>query len=153
MSPILALLSEKTEQLITGNKYPFSLKQLIKDILRGISIVLRNTVIELFYLISFFFIGFIPVIGLFTPLVMFVISMYFYGFSMIDYNSERYRLSVTQSVQFVRKNKGFAIANGMIFYALLLIPVLGLLIAPTYAVVAASIGFDRIRNSNIAIIK
>ncbi len=153
MSPILALLSEKADNLITRTKYPFSLKQLIKDIFRGISIVLRNMLIELLYVIALFFVGFIPIIGFFTPLALFVISMYFYGFSMIDYNSERYRYSIHQSVHFVRKNKGFAIANGMIFYGLLLVPILGLLIAPTYAVVAATIGFDNIRNASNSITK
>lgn len=147
MSPILAILSEKTDMLITGKHYPFSLKQLIKDILRGNCIVLRNMMIELLYVLLFFLLGFIPVLGLLSPLVLFIISMYFYGFSMIDYSSERYRFSIAQSVIIVRKNKGFAVANGMIFYGLLLVPVLGLLIAPTYAVVAATICFNKISNN------
>ena len=42
LSPILALLSERIEKIITGNKYKFSFKQLINDIRRGIQIALRN---------------------------------------------------------------------------------------------------------------
>lgn len=145
MSPLLAVLSEKTDELITGNKYKFNLKQLFSDIRRGWTIVLRNLFIEFGFVIIFFFLGFIPIVGLICPVIIFIISMYFYGFSMIDYTNERYRLSIKQSVQYVQKNKGFAIANGFIFYLILMIPLLGLLIAPSYAVVAATIGVEKVK--------
>ena len=84
-----------------------------------------------------------------SPCILFVISMYYYGFSMIDYSNERMNLSVCESVQFVSTNKGFAIANGLIFYVLLMIPFVGLLIAPSYSVIAATIGVRKIsRNEN-----
>jgi CysZ protein len=148
MPPLLAVLSEKTDVLLSGRKYKFEIKQLLKDILRGLLIVLRNLFIELGFFIILFILGFIPIIGLICPFIVFIISMYYYGFSMIDYSNERARLSISQSVIFVRKNKGFAIANGLIFYILLMIPLLGLLIAPSYAVVAATIGVEKIRQKN-----
>jgi len=147
MSPILAFLSEKTEKLINGSEYPFSMRQLIKDIIRGNIIVVRNIFVELFWIIIFFFVSYIPIIGLLSPVVLFIIAGYFYGFSMIDYCSERHKLSIHQSVHFVRKNKGFAISNGIIFYLLLLIPFVGVMIAPSYAVVAATIGTEKIRST------
>ena len=153
MSPFLAVLSEKTDTLITGKKYNFIFKQFLKDIFRGVCIVLRNLLIELGFLIILFFLGFIPVIGFVCPLIAFVISMYYYGFSMIDYSNERYKLSVSKSVKFVRKNKGFAIANGMIFYLLLMIPILGMLVAPSYSVVAATIGVEKIKQNELQSIK
>ena len=149
MSPLLAIISEKTDEMITGNKYKFNLKKLIKDIIRGNKIVLRNLFKELLFTCLFFLLCYIPIIGIMSPCILFVISMYYYGFSMIDYSNERMNLSVRESVQFVCTNKGFAIANGLIFYVLLMIPFVGLLIAPSYSVIAATIGVRKIsRNEN-----
>lgn len=146
MSPLLAILSEKTEKVITGNIYPFKFKQFLKDIVRGNLIVIRNILIELIWTVIFFFVSYIPILGFFSPIVLILISFYFYGFSMIDYSSERHKLSIKESVHYVRKNKGFAIANGCIFYLLLLIPVVGLLIAPAYSIIAATLGVEKIKN-------
>jgi CysZ protein len=153
MPPILAVLSEKTEELVSGKKYKFNFHQLIKDIFRGLVIAFRNLFIELGFIIILFILGFIPVVGFICPLIVFVISMYYYGFSMIDYSNERSRLTISESVTFVRKNNGFAIANGFIFYVLLMIPLLGLLIAPSYAVVAATIGVEKIKLKDVQGIK
>lgn len=149
MSPLLAVLSEKTDELITDKKYKLSFVQLLKDIKRGWTIVLRNMLIEFGFIIIFFFLGFIPLVGLICPIITFIISMYFFGFSMIDYTNERYRLAISQSVKFVQNNKGFAIANGLIFYLILMIPLLGLLIAPSYAVIAATIGVQQVKQKEM----
>ena len=42
-SPVFAYLSEKTENIIEGNDYPFDLKQLLKDIWRAVRLAVRNT--------------------------------------------------------------------------------------------------------------
>ncbi|HQI45993.1 MAG TPA: EI24 domain-containing protein [Bacteroidales bacterium] len=149
MSPLLSIISEKTDEMITGNKYKFDFKKLVKDIIRGHKIVLRNLLKELFFTFLFFFLSYIPIIGIISPCILFVISIYYYGFSMIDYSNERMNLSVRESVKFVYNNKGFSIANGLVFYLLLLIPFVGLMIAPSYSVIAATIGVHKIsRNEN-----
>jgi CysZ protein len=53
LSPILALLSERIEKIITGNKYKFSLRQLVHDIKRGIRIAFRNIFGNIFSLSSY----------------------------------------------------------------------------------------------------
>ena len=142
MSPFLSYLSEKTEQILTGNEYKFNLKQLIKDSIRGILMALRNMFLESVIIIPVFFAGFIPVIGLFTTMLMFLISAYFYGFSFIDYINERKKRNIKQSVKFIRSIKWIAIANGSIFALPLIIPVIGSHIAAfisIFSVVAATI--------------
>ena len=42
-SPVFAYLSEKTESLITEKPFEFSLAQLLKDMMRGIRVALRNS--------------------------------------------------------------------------------------------------------------
>lgn len=145
LSPFLALLSEKTEEIISGRKYPFHFGHFLKDVFRGIRIVIRNSFMEILLTICFFLLSYIPVIGYISTFAVFFTTCYFYGFSMIDYTNERHRLTVRQSVKYVRKNMGFAFANGMIFYFILFfIPFFGFMIAPAYAVVAATLGVHEI---------
>lgn len=148
MSPVMALLSEKTEQIISGKTYPFNFIKFIKDIMRGIKIASRNLIVELLIVLALWIYSFIPLIGLLGPIFIFLIQSYFYGFSMIDYYNERKRLNVRQSISFIRSHKGFAIANGAIFYLLFLIPFLGWLIAPTIGVVSATLGAEKINLKN-----
>ena len=146
---MLAILSEKTAHLLTGAAYPFSFKNFIHDVWRGIRIALRNTFVELGWILLFWIIGFIPIIGFISPVFLFFVSCYFYGFSMIDYNNERNRLSIRESIRFVRKNRGLAVANGMIFYLVFFfVPIIGFLVAPAYAIVAATLAVHETANKN-----
>lgn len=138
-SPVFAYLSEKTEAIIEGKDYPFSWKQLVKDIFRGIQIALRNTLWQTVYTISILIVSFIPVIGWVTPVFALLIECYYYGFSMLDYSCERNRLSVSQSITFIGSRRGLAIGNGLLFYLMHLVPVAGWIFAPAYAVVAATL--------------
>ena len=138
LSPVFAFLSEKTEEILTGNKYPFNGDQLVRDVVRGIMIAFRNMFIELGYMIVIFLLGlFIPFIGgIIGTIILFFIASYFYGFAFIDYTNERRRLTIKQSVQFIRANKGMAIANGMIFSFFMLIPFCGPTLAGFAAIVS-----------------
>jgi CysZ protein len=149
MSPVFAILSEKTEEILTGNKYPFNGDQLMRDVARGVMVAMRNMLIEVGYLIVFFIVGFIPVIGQFAAIALFLISSYFYGFAFIDYTNERRRLSISQSVKFIREHKGMAIGNGFVFALAMLIPFCGTTIAGFVAivsVVAATISTHKVVN-------
>lgn len=139
MSPIMALLSERTEEIITGKVYPFHFGQFIKDIGRGVVIALRNMCIEFSFIFLGFFIMWIPVIGWAYALFLIIVSYYFYGFSMIDYVSERRKMGISKSTSYVRKHKGLAIGNGFIFSLIFAIPFIGAIIAAVIAPVAACI--------------
>ncbi len=139
MSPIMALISERTEEIITGNVYPFNFNQYIKDIGRGIVIALRNMLIEFGFIYLGFLVVWIPIIGWIAALFLIVLSYYFYGFSMIDYVSERRRMGMSQSVSYVRKNKGLSIGNGFVFSLIFAIPLIGGMLAAVVAPAAACI--------------
>ena len=138
-SPVFAYLSEKTEAIIEGKEFPFSWKQLFKDIIRGIRLALRNTLWQTVYTVSLLILSFFPVVGWITPLITLFVECYYYGFSMLDYSCERHKLSPSESISFIGKHKGLAVGNGMVFYLMHLLPVVGWVLAPTYAVVAATI--------------
>ncbi len=44
-----------------------------------------------------------------------------------------------ESIEFIGKHKGLAIGNGMVFYLMHLVPIVGWVLAPAYAVIAATI--------------
>lgn len=145
-SPVFAYLSEKTESIIEGKDFPFSFRQLMKDILRGIRLAFRNMLWQTVYTISIFIISFIPIVGWIMPLVALMVECYYLGFSMLDYSCERNKLSTSQSIAFIGRHKGLAIGNGMVFYLMHLIPVLGWLLAPSYAVIAATLSLYNSKN-------
>lgn len=148
-SPLFAYLSEKTEAIIEGKEFPFSFKQLMKDIVRGMRLALRNMLWQTVYVVSIFILAFVPVIGLITPLLALLVECYYLGFSMLDYSCERNKLSTSQSIAFIGRHKGLAIGNGMVFYMMHFIPVLGWLLAPSYAVIAATISLYNSKNEGI----
>jgi CysZ protein len=138
-SPLFAYLSERTEALLEGKTFAFSWAQLLKDMVRGIRLALRNTIWQTVYIISLLLLSFIPVAGWIVPVVTVLVECYYYGFSMLDYSCERHKLSASESIDYIGKHKGLAIGNGIVFYLMHMIPFLGWVLAPAYAVVAATI--------------
>ena len=138
-SPVFAYLSEKTESLIEGVDHPFSMQQLLSDIWRAVRLALRNTLWQSVYTISILLFALIPVIGWVSPVIAFMVECYYYGFSMLDYSAERHKLSPAQSITFISNRRGLAIGNGMVFFFMHLVPIIGWILAPAYAVIAATL--------------
>ncbi len=145
-SPLFAYLSEKTIAIIEGEEYPFNFKQLIKDMIRGIRLALRNMLWQTVYVISILILSFIPLLGWITPLLALLVECYYLGFSMLDYSCERNKLSSVQSINFIGRHKGYAIGNGMVFYLMHIVPIVGWVLAPSYAVIAATINLYNAQN-------
>ncbi len=148
-SPVFAYLSERTESIIEGRDFPFSLPQLLKDIVRGITIALRNLLWQTVYLVTILILSFIPVVGWIAPLMALLTECYYFGFSMLDYSSERNKMSASQSIEFIGRHKGLAIGNGLVFYMMHFLPLIGWLLAPTYAVVAATLSLHKAREKQV----
>ena len=52
---------------------------------------------------------------------------------MLDYSCERHKLSPTESIAYIGNHKGLAVGNGMVFYLMHLVPIVGWMLAPSYA--------------------
>ncbi|MBS1742242.1 MAG: EI24 domain-containing protein [Bacteroidetes bacterium] len=150
-SPVFAYLSEKTESIIENKEFPFSFKQLLVDIMRAIKIAMRNMLWQTVYVITILILSFIPLVGWAAPVVSLLVECYYFGFSMLDYSSERNRMSPQQSIDFIGNHKGLAIGNGIVFYVFHLVPVLGWLLAPSYAVVAATLSLHHAQKKHVII--
>ena len=151
-SPVFAYLSEKTESIIEEKEFPFSLSQLMPDIARAVKIALRNMLWQTVYVVSILILSFIPLVGWIAPLVSLFTECYYLGFSMLDYSCERKKMSTQQSIEFISRHKGLAIGNGMVFYIMHLVPVIGWLFAPSYAVIAATLSLFHARKSHAIIL-
>lgn len=138
-SPMMSLLSERVDEILTGKKYPFVFSLFIKDVFRGMGVTIRNMLFEMLFIIGCMFIAWIPVIGWFTVPFLWIVGWYFLGFNMMDYTYERKRLRISEGARFTRKHKGIAIGNGMVFSLLLMIPYIGLIIAPVLSSVAGTL--------------
>ncbi len=138
-SPVLALLSERIDEIVSGKIYPFNFQQFLHDMLRGIIVTLRNLLLETWWILVCLIIAWIPIIGLITIPFLYIIAWYFMGFAMMDYTYERKKLRIRDGAQFTRKHKGIAIGNGFIFSMILLVPFLGICVAPILSVVAATL--------------
>ncbi|MFK8038421.1 MAG: EI24 domain-containing protein [Crocinitomicaceae bacterium] len=124
LSPILAILSQKIESILTGNKYPFNFKNLVNDIKRGAIIAFRNLI--WYYIFVGIFLGIVSFFDLSAKsfiifAVPFIVGFYYYGFSFLDYINERRRLNIQQSVYFVSQHKGLAISIGSVYSTLFLL--------------------------------
>lgn len=146
-SPVFAYLSEKTEAIIEGKDIPFNFKQLLKDIIRGIKLSARNSLWQTVYTLSILFLSLIPILGWLTPVLAILIECYYYGFSMLDYSMERHKKTPAESIYYVASHKGLAIGNGLVFYLLHFLPIIGWVLAPAYAVVAATLSMYPLKQS------
>ena len=138
-APFMSPVSEKIEGHLTNklnhNHRNTSFQQ---QLWRGIRINVRNLGMELLLTIPIVIIGFIPVIGFISPVLLFLVQAYYAGFGNMDYTLERH-FKYNNSLSFVRKHRGLAIGNGTIFMLFLLIPVIGVILVLPLSVTAASI--------------
>lgn len=144
MAPIMTTLSSRTEFLLTGNKYPFNLNQFIHDLYRGVNFAIRNlfrqmVIIIIWYLITLVF----PVLNRFTFPVIFCLGSFYYGASLMDYTNERRRMSMEESINFIKRHSGIAISIGMFFSALFFIKYIGIIIAPVVCIIAATFAINK----------
>jgi CysZ protein len=146
-APVFAYLSEKTEAIIEGKDIPFNFRQLLKDIIRGIKLSARNSLWQTVYTLSILLLSLIPILGWLTPVLAVLIECYYYGFSMLDYSMERHKKTPAESIFYVASHKGLAIGNGLVFYLLHFLPIIGWVLAPAYAVVAATLSMYPLKQS------
>ena len=137
-APFMSPVSEKIEKYLVGdNEQHIRKTSFHQQLVRGIRINVRNLVRELLLTIPILLLGLIPVIGIVSTALLLLVQAYYAGFGNMDYTLERH-FNYRESIDFVKKHKGLAIGNGLIFISFLLIPVLGVILVLPFSVVSAT---------------
>lgn len=142
-SPLFAYLSEKTEAIIENKEHSFNWPELKKDAARSIRLAMRNCLWQTIYISGLALMSLLPLIGWITPVIALFMECYYYGFSMLDYSFARGRFTPPQSISFIGRHKGLAIGNGVLFYLMHI----AIVLAPAYAIVAATLSVHKVKNS------
>jgi CysZ protein len=152
LSPILAITSAITEDIVNQKNYIFTKNTIWHDICRSVKLSVRNLLILSGFVLVTIIISIIPYLGWFLALflstiVLFLVASYFYGSSFMDYTCKRKNLNARDSRLFIIEHNGFAIANGIVFTLFLALPFLGIFLSGFMAIistVAATIGIEEI---------
>lgn len=138
-SPFMSPVSEKIEAYYTGKPAEnYTNTTFAKQLLRSIRISIRNLAKELLYTLPILLLKFIPVVNIFSTILLFLVQAYYAGVSNMDYTLERH-FNYKESIAFIKKHRGLAIGNGIGFLGLLLIPVVGIILVLPLSVTSASI--------------
>lgn len=136
-APFMGSVSKKIEEHLVGYEVKGTESSSFQLLIRGVRISLRNLFRELVLTLPILLLGLVPVIGLFSTILLFLMQAYFAGFGNMDYTLERH-FNYTNSVKFVKRNRGLATGNGIIFMLFLLIPVIGVILVLPLSVTAAT---------------
>ena len=137
-APFMSPVSEKIEAHLLGVDNHKHRKTSFKEqLLRGIRINMRNLGMEILLTIPILFIGFIPILGFVSTILLILTQGYYAGFGNMDYTLERH-FNYSESIKFVKQHRGLAIGNGIVFILFLLIPVIGFIFVLPLSVTAAS---------------
>ena len=137
-APFMSPVSEKIELHLLGKTHQHRNTSFQQQLWRGIRINVRNLFMELWITSLLLIFSFIPIIGWITSLLLFAVQAYYAGFGNMDYTLERH-FKYKDSLNFVRKHRGIAIGNGIVFMLFLLIPIIGIILVLPLSVTAASI--------------
>jgi len=140
LSPIQSIISSRVESGLNGYETDekMTVGSFFKDIYRGIGITVRNLSKELFFTLVLLLLSLFPPVAVVTGPAILLVQAYYAGFGNMDYYMERH-FNMKDSASFVSRYKGLAVANGGIFLLLLFIPIIGFVIAPTFATIASSV--------------
>lgn len=147
IAPFLSFLAEQVLNSLNGNKKEVSWDSFIPLILRGLKVTLRIFSIQI---ISTFLLIFIcksvPLFLPLLPVLLFLVNAYCMGFTLYDYICEYYEIGLKESFDNAKSKTSLLLSNGIIYQFLLMIPILGTMFAPSFALVAMCIANNKTKN-------
>jgi CysZ protein len=146
-SPFFSYLHLRVVSIQQNEKFIFSFNAYSKLIFRAVKLSLTNLLWQTVYLIPIVLFCTLPVIGWFTPIFTILMEAYFYGYAMIDYGLATEQQNRVVSASYVSNHKGLPIGNGILFYIMHLIPIIGWMTAPFYALVAAHLNTQEVKDN------
>ena len=148
LGPVMSVISDVTEEKLTGVKRPFSLKKFIREVFRGIRTALLYLFIELFLALLLLVVALVagwvfpvllPFIAPLEIIVAFTIGAFFYGAAALDYVWEREDVGAFGSLGMAYKSRRLAVGIGVPFAVWMAIPIVNFTLAPIFAPALATV--------------
>lgn len=133
-SPIMAMLSERCDSILSGRKFNFTVERFLTELARTVGIVITALFLGWIALgVWKVFTWFIPFPEWTNLAIVFVIKAFFFGFNFVDYSLERYLISIPKSWRYAFRNPVMMIVTGSLFSIVFAIPYIGVMLAPFVA--------------------
>ena len=143
LAPLFAIISSKVQMISMGPSGNISTNKYLLDCSRGIKIAVKNFFIEIvlsaFIIVISFLIAWIMPLA---PIAILVLESYFVGYSMADYRNEYFGINSKESRSLINSYPGLIMGNGLIFNIIILIPLIGILVAPAFALVSSGLSIN-----------
>ena len=147
-SPVLSYIHLRIDAIQKNEVFTLDKTAYKKLIFRALSLGLKNMLWQTVYLIPIVLFCSLPLIGWFTPIFTILLECYFLGYAMLDYGLATENNSKIASANYVGAHSGLPIGNGLVFYLLHLVPVIGWMVAPFYALIAAHLNTQQVKDYN-----
>jgi CysZ protein len=147
LSPFHTILSERVDEVQTLQKFSGNWEKIINDLVRTLGIIVLGgmlyLVVKLAWLMITYFIGGHQ----FTPYINLILIAFFTGFNSYDFSLERYHMSVAKSWIFAFKHPWHMLFSGLLFTVFLIIPYIGIVLAPVILTIVGTVSYLRINAS------
>jgi CysZ protein len=147
-SPIMALLSERCETIITGREHPFTVARFIRELLRTIGILSTGFIFSSIVMGMWFLVAWIGNLSVISPYILFILKAFFIGFNYVDYSLERNMVPIGKSWRFGILKPFVMVGFGSVFSIIFLIPFIGPMFAPFIVTVLATVYFTNKQHNN-----
>ena len=145
-APVLSYLHIRIAAIQQNEPFQFNWSTYSILVIRAIKLSLTNMLWQIVYLIPIIIICTIPIIGWFTPILTILLECYFFGYAMLDYGLATENKSRMAAASYVVNHRGLPIGNGFVFYLIHLVPIIGWITAPFYALIAAHLNTQEIKD-------
>ncbi len=146
-APFFAYLHLRIDAIKNETAFVFNSKAYRKLIARALLLNVTNLLWQTVYLIPIVIICTLPIIGWFTPIFTILIECYFLGAAMLDYSLASEQKNKVAAAAYVNNHKGLPIGNGLVFYLLHFIPIIGWMTAPFYSLIAAQLNTQEVKDN------
>jgi len=146
-APLFAYLHLRIVAIQQSIPFVLNKEDYFKLVMRSVVVNLNNMLWQTVYLIPIVLVCTLPVVGWFTPLFTILMESYFLGFAMMDFGLATEKHNRNFAAVYLNNHKGLPTGNGIVFYLLHLIPMVGWITAPFYALVAAHLNTQEIKET------
>ncbi len=149
-SPFNGLLSEKVEEILTGNKLEDgSWAEFAKDVPRMIKRELSRLGYYLPRALLLFVLFFIPLIGqIIAPILWFIFGAWMMAIQYCDYPFDNHKISFNTMKAQLYKDKACSVSFGAIISVCTMIPLINLVVMPISVCGATAMWVDRYHDKN-----